>query len=118
MTTSDDLSLPFPDNAPFRCLVSRDGDAGRVVTVGELDIATTPILEAEIEAIRSAGARRLTIDLSGLDFIDSTGLRCLLDCEAEARRDGFALSLAPGPDAVQRVFELTGTRTRLPFVDS
>ena len=114
----DHRSMPLPDGAVFHCVISRNGDAARILTLGELDIAAVPTLEAEVEAIRSAGHRHVIIDLSGLDFIDSTGLRSLLECEAEARQDGFALSLVPGPDAVQRIFELTGTRTQLPFVDS
>jgi anti-sigma B factor antagonist len=59
----------------------------------------------------------LILDLSGLEFMDSTGLRCILTCDAEARRDPFTIALIPGPPAVQRVFELTNTRTHLPFID-
>jgi anti-anti-sigma factor len=55
--------------------------------------------------------------LSRLEFIDSTGLRCILECEAEARRDGFTIALIPGPQAVERVFKLTNTRAHLPFID-
>ena len=59
----------------------------------------------QMVALRNAGFRRLILDLSCLEFIDSTGLRCILECDAEARRDGSAL--IPGSQAVQRVFELT-----------
>ena len=50
--------------------------------------------------------------------MDSTGLRAVLALDAEARRDGFTLSLVRGSAAVQRVFELTGTAGALPFVDA
>ena len=116
--TGNPRPLPPPDEAPFRCVTLRDHDAARILLFGDLDIAATPILAAEIEAMRAAGCRRVVVDLGGLDFIDSTGLRSLLEFDAESRRDGFTLSLVPGSDGVQRIFELTGTRKQLPFVDS
>jgi anti-anti-sigma factor len=57
------------------------------------------------------------VDLSRLEFIDSTGLRLLLRYDAEARQDGFSFSLTPGPAAVQRIFELSGTFGLLTFTD-
>jgi anti-sigma B factor antagonist len=106
-----------PDAEPFRCEISREHDHARVLPVGELDMATTPALKAELDALRTAGVRRLTLDLRSLEFMDSTGLRCILEYDAEARQDGFTLGLIPGPRAVQRVFEVTDTRAYLPFVD-
>jgi anti-sigma B factor antagonist len=76
-----------------------------------------PVLEAEVAALRNAGCRQLILDLSGLEFMDSTGLKCILKFDAEARRDGFTIALIPGPQAVQRVFQVTNTRTHLPFID-
>jgi anti-sigma B factor antagonist len=101
----------------FRCDVSRQHNSARILAIGELDLATVPILDAELAALRNAGFRRLILDLSRLEFIDSTGLRCILECDAEARRDGFTIALIPGPQAVERVFELTNTRSHLPFID-
>jgi anti-sigma B factor antagonist len=97
--------------------VSRQHDSAHILAIGELDLATVPRLQAELAALRHAGVRRLILDLSRLEFIDSTGLRCILECDAEARRDGFTIALIPGPTAVQRVFELTDTRAHLPFIE-
>ena len=83
---------------------------------GALDLATVPKLEAELARL-TREARRLILDLSTLQFMDSTGLRCMLKLDAESRRDGFSLALVPGPPAVQRVFEITGTAAVLPFTD-
>ena len=55
----------------------------------------------------------MILDLSDLDFLDSSGLRCVLDYDAEGRQDGFSLALVPGSPRVQRVFELTQTLSRL-----
>ena len=108
---------PAPDAQPFRCQVSREHDGAHLLPAGELDLATVPILQAEIAALRDAGARRLILDLSKLGFMDSTGLRCILDTDAEARQDGFSIALIAGPPSVQRVFELTDTLSHLPFID-
>ena len=47
--------------------------------------------------------------------MDSTGLRLGLEWHAAAQHDGFEIGFMPGPAAVQRVFELTGTIDHLPF---
>jgi anti-anti-sigma factor len=103
--------------AGIRCDVSRERDTASIRTVGDLDLATVPILAACLARLRTAGCRHVIFDLSDLAFMDSTGLRFILECHAESRQDGFTMALLPGPPAVQMVFELTATRDRLPFVD-
>ena len=112
-------ALPTPPSEPSscRCQSSIADDSPRILAIGELDIAGVPLLDAEITALRAAGFRHLILDLSALEFIDSTGLRSSLNCDAEARRDGLTIALIPGPPAVERIFELTHTRARLPFID-
>ena len=58
------------------------------------------------------------LDLSALEFMDSTGLRCILEHDSEGRQDGFSVVLVRGPTAVQRVFDITGTTERLTFIDA
>jgi anti-anti-sigma factor len=85
---------------------------------GELDLASTPILERELAAVESAGAKRILIDLAGVGFMDSTGLQALLRARERATtQDGVELSLRRGPHQVQRVFELTKTIDAFTFVD-
>jgi anti-sigma B factor antagonist len=98
--------------------VSRESDTASVRTVGELDLATVPVLSAQIADLRQAGCRHVIIDLSDLTFMDSTGLCLILECYAESRRDGFTMALLAGPPAVQHVFDLTDTTAHLPFIDS
>ena len=59
----------------------------------------------------------MTFDLGDLAFIDSTGLRFLLECYADSRQDSCTMELLPGPSAVQQVFELTDTRNHLPCIE-
>jgi anti-sigma B factor antagonist len=86
-----------------------------VRVVGELDLATAPQLEANIEQLCGAGAEEIEIDLAGLAFIDSTGLRALLIAQELCKEHGCEFFLLPGPDQVQRLFELTGLLERLPL---
>lgn len=109
--------MPTDEAAPFRVDVSREGDTARLRLVGELDMVTTPLVRAQIAALRAAGTRVLVLDLSDVEFIDSTGLHCILDCEAESRENGFSVAVIPGPPAVRRIFELTNTDTLLRFVE-
>lgn len=60
----------------------------------------------------------MTLDLRDVCFLDSTGLRMILDWDAASRADGFAFSVVAGPPTVQRVFELTGTTERITFVEA
>jgi anti-sigma B factor antagonist len=114
-----DPSRPSDSAAPerFRCEVQTEREAVRVSPIGELDLGTVPKLDACLAELRESGFRQLTVDLGRLEFIDSTGLRLLLQYDAEARQDGFSFSLTPGPAAVQRVFELSGTHGLLTFTD-
>ena len=105
-----------PDEEPFRCEVTPQRDTVVVRPVGELDLVNAPALEAQINALREAGFRRLVLDLRGLSFMDCRGLHLILRCDAMARGDGLALKLIPGTRAVQRVFEIAGVAERLPFV--
>lgn len=102
---------------PFRCEISRENTTATLRAIGEPDLATAPVLNDHLAELRDAGFRRLILDLRGLDFIDSTGLRLILTHHSQARNNGFSISLIRGSSAVQRVFELTGTTARLPFID-
>jgi anti-sigma B factor antagonist len=106
------------DTEPFRCDVAREDGTAILRAVGALDIATVPVLDDRLAELRDAGFRRLILDLRGLDFIDSTGLRCILRYDARARLDDFSIELIQGPRAVRRVFDVTGTTAYLPFVDA
>jgi anti-anti-sigma factor len=95
---------------PFEITVVPNRDEVGVIAAGELDIATAPALAQEAGDVQAAGFRHVVIDLHQVDFIDSTGLRMLLDLRAELERNGGRLTLVPPLPGAQRIFELTGTR--------
>ena len=102
---------------PGDALAVHESDVGgvRLLEVfGELDLATAPKLCALIDAARIHRAKRLVIDLTAVDFCDSTGLRALLGASTEMRVSGGRLTIACLPNgAVARLFELVGARERL-----
>jgi anti-anti-sigma factor len=100
---------------PFRCDVDPDRDAVFVRPVGELDLATVPVVDAQLAELVAAGFTRFVLDLRGVRFLDSSGLRLLLAWGASSRPDGVDLTVIPGPAPVQRIFELAGVTDFLRF---
>lgn len=97
--------------------VSSHTDDG-VVTVtlrGELDLGSIGALEERLSAAEEAAPRRIVLDLAGLSFIDSSGLRVLLLADGRAREHGRELLLTPAGETVRRVFEMTGALDLLRF---
>ncbi len=85
---------------------------------GELDLAGARQLEESLAAAERENPARMVVELGRLQFIDSTGLRLLLQADARARERGCELVLRPGEPAVQRAFEVTGALTVLRFEDA
>ncbi len=83
--------------------------------IGELDMASAPALETALRRICSYGAEAIALDLSGLTFMDSTGLRVMLLGKDLCQRHGCDFQLVRGPAQVQRLFEITGLLEQLPF---
>src|SRR5215213_8165935 len=102
--------------SPFEVTIEERGGSAHVALRGELDISTATKLEEDLERIEAGGPPLLVIDLSGLDFMDSTGLRLLIGADARARAQGRRLVLVQGNDMVQRVLRLTRLDERLEIV--
>src|SRR6266576_2419447 len=89
------------------------GDDHMLVLSGELDMAAEDELETAI--ISCANATRLTLDLSQLTFMDSTGVKLVLLADALCKAHEIVFALVPGPRQVQRIFEIAGLLGQLPF---
>jgi anti-sigma B factor antagonist len=101
----------------FEVTVEERGGAVHAVVAGELDISTAPLLEEALGRAEAEGPPLLVIDLSGLSFMDSTGLRLLIGADARAREGGRRLVLVQGNEMIQRVLRLTRLDERLEIVD-
>lgn len=91
------------------------GDRHVLVLSGELDLASSPTLDEALRGICTDGTEALTVDLSGLTFMDSTGLRVLLRAKELCERHGCEFLVIAGPPQIQRLFEVAGILERLPF---
>ena len=98
--------------------VEERGDATVVALSGELDISSAERVEQELERAEARRPPVLVLDLSGLVFMDSTGLRIVVHADARARERGGRLTVVRGPDPVQRVFRITRLDERLTMADS
>lgn len=84
-----------------------------VLPSGELDLDTVDEVQRALSIALASDAARVVIDLRGLEFLDSAGLRVLVGaCRGP---DGQRVSMIPGPPAVQGVFNVSGLAADLPF---
>jgi anti-anti-sigma factor len=74
---------------------------------GELDLVNAPLLDGEISSPAVSGAAMVVLDLEGLRFIDSTGLRAILSAHTIATERGQEFAVTPGVQQVKRLLRLT-----------
>jgi anti-sigma B factor antagonist len=85
------------------------------VPVGELDVETVGQLDRELRRVEATDAPEIRIDLSGVDFIDSDGLKLFIKANARCSDQIGRLRLVDSSEAVHRAFYMTGLESRLPF---
>jgi anti-sigma B factor antagonist len=82
-----------------------------VTATGELDLYTAPRLQAALAGLLREQVTRIVVDLSGVEFCDSTGMNVLLSAMKRLKEQGGALELAAPRPAVQRILQVTGLDT-------
>ena len=86
---------------------------------GELDMNTVELLAKQVERHLAEGTRAMRLDLAELSFMDSSGLRLLIDLYDRSRRDDWDLKIVrPRSEAATMVLRATGADTALPFEDN
>jgi anti-sigma B factor antagonist len=99
---------------PFHVISERSAEAHRIIATGELDIATVPQLEEAFDAAAAANdGARIVVDLAGVTFIDSTGLRLLIRMNENSADGRLAIRSTP---IVDRLLQVTGLLDQLPLV--
>jgi len=95
-----------------------EGEIATLRFEGELDLSTAAQAESALNEVETdEGPRTLVLDLSGLRFLDSTGLRVILASDSRARRTGRQVRVVPGPEPVHRVFRIALLDRRLDFIE-
>ena len=99
-------------------VTEREQDGVRLLEVtGELDLSTAPALCLRLEAVRHVALPRILVDLSELEFCDSTGLRALILAAQEITACAGTLGVVVPPDEgpVARMFMISGAVEFLPL---
>ena len=75
---------------------------------GDIDIGTADALRARMAELLGRGSKFIIVDLAGVSFFDSSGLKVLDEAQQDAAERGARLALACPPGRVLRLFEITG----------
>lgn len=106
---------------PIRVEVREEiqGEDVTLSVAGELDLGSVPVLAQHIDTqIGDGDQKALTLDLSDVTFMDSSGLRLLIELNERAQREAWDLSLiGPKHEAAKLVLRMTGADSALPFED-
>ncbi|TQM72309.1 anti-sigma B factor antagonist [Actinomadura hallensis] len=89
-----------------------------VTAVGELDLYTAPRLQAALAGLLREKVDRIVVDLSGVEFCDSTGMNVLLAAMKRLKEQGGSLELAAPRPAVKRILQVTGLDTVFTVTDA
>jgi anti-sigma B factor antagonist len=101
----------------FSAQRQRYADVYLLKVAGELDLASYEALSGELARAEASDAKRILLDLSGATFIDSTGVRALVEATTRTNGEDGRLRLFPVQGQVRRVLELAGILERLDFTD-
>ena len=105
-----------PPDPFFRIDVEHQGDSYVVRIAGELDLSGCPDLDAALEVAEQTQAGQIILDMEGLTFIDSIGLRTLLEASHRSARNGNRLQMTRATGHPAELFQLTGLDEMLPLV--
>ncbi len=107
--------LPSSDGQPpeLTLSTSRIGHRLVVAAAGEVDIASAGELRAALHFAAESGAAEIWLDLSGLEFMDSTGITSIVDARRQLDGRPFALICPAGP--VRRVLDISGIERAIPI---
>lgn len=99
----------------LRIALSEQGSSTMIRLDGEWDLAAQEAARRVVCPVLARQPARVVLDLSGLTFIDSSGVHVLIEFVKRAVRLKIELAIIPGPPAVQRIFDVCELTARLPF---
>jgi anti-anti-sigma factor len=110
---------PSDPQPPLLELRGGDGGCLRAVVAGEIDFANASSLQTRIsQACAERGTHALVLDLAGVEFMDSSGLRAILHLQRELADERGGLVLLGPTEPVRGILTLTGLDRQLPAADT
>jgi anti-sigma B factor antagonist len=97
--------------------VEQRGHTRTIRLQGEFDLHTKRELESRLRELPLHRLEELTLDLRGLTFVDSSGLRVLLECWNSSNRYGFELAILMPGGQVREAIETAGLSNVLPIAE-
>jgi anti-sigma B factor antagonist len=94
------------------------GDVSVLAPVGDIDLHTAPVVDRRIEELEAVGRRTVVVDLTGVEFLDSSGLGMFVAAQHRLSAAGGGLRIACPPPHAQKVFRITRLAEVIPVYDS
>ena len=101
----------------FDSVVDQEGTIVTFVLKGEIDLLAVQQLEGQIDIAFDGEERLVVLDLGGIEFIDSTGLRMLLRVRSKVADDGGNLLIGRVSRPVKKLLDLTNLTDGFEFLD-
>jgi anti-sigma B factor antagonist len=84
---------------------------------GDFDLAAVEAVESALVPVERRFST-VILDMRGVTFLDSMGLRAIVSADARSRKKGFELKIVRGPEHVQKLLYLAGLDKILPLIDA
>jgi anti-sigma B factor antagonist len=95
-------------DATFEIDVTEDDESTLVRVTGEIDLATSPQLREALDRAIGDGVALVRLDMTGVTFLDSSGISVLVDAQQRLQDDSARLVLHGVGDRIKRVLEISG----------
>jgi anti-anti-sigma factor len=102
---------------PFTFGTSQTSGEYRVRLEGEFDLAAFDDVDRELQRLQAQGCDRIVMDLQGVTFMDSSGIRALLRARKRSQDGGPDFLLAHPPEAVRNLLRLTTLSEHFEFAE-
>ena len=87
--------------------LTEDIDSSTIAVSGEIDYSTSPTLRTHLHDFISKSSGEVKADLSGLEYLDSSGLAVLIEARRILQEKGRAMRITDITGEVRKIFELT-----------
>ena len=95
-----------------------EGDVTVLAVAGEVDVYTAPKLRERLVELVGEGKHRLVVDMTKVEFLDSTGLGVLVGGLKRVRSHDGAMALVCGQERILKIFRITGLTKVFPIHDT